>query len=74
MAVLKQAGLVESRKQGRWIYFRLPNEQAVPGTKQILALVSELLKNDETALCDKKALRKIVCHDTEDLCKTQRKK
>ena len=27
MAVLKRAGLVESRKDGRWMHFRLPDAQ-----------------------------------------------
>ena len=30
MAVLYQAGLVESRKEGRWIYYRLPASGASP--------------------------------------------
>jgi len=28
MAVLNQAGLVESRKEGRWVYYRLPGRGA----------------------------------------------
>jgi len=71
MAILKQAGLVESRKQGRWIYFRLANKQTE--IFKILALLVELLKNDETAVQDKKTVKKIICHDTEELCKIQRK-
>jgi len=30
MAILHQARLVESRKDGRWTYYRLPKEDAPP--------------------------------------------
>ena len=44
MAILKRAGLVESRKDGRWVYYRLPKE-AGPKVQAALNWVYAALKN-----------------------------
>src|SRR5579859_288655 len=36
MSILYQAGLVDSRKEGRWIYFRLPDGKAPATVKRAI--------------------------------------
>ena len=37
MAILKRAGLVETRKDGRWMHFRLSGSETSPAAAQALA-------------------------------------
>ena len=46
MAILKQARLVDSRKEGRWMFYRLADEDAPAEAKEMTALVSKLLADD----------------------------
>ncbi len=46
MSVLRQARLVEARKDGRWIYYRLAGDQASPDIKEALKWLSRSLAND----------------------------
>lgn len=39
MAILKRAGLVESRKEGRWAHFRLADTDPSPAATEALAWV-----------------------------------
>ena len=39
LKILAQAGLVESRKQGRWVYYRRPGEPGTPAVEAALAWV-----------------------------------
>lgn len=43
MAILKRAGLVEARKDGRWMHFRLADSSSGSGAPQALAWVLDLL-------------------------------
>lgn len=52
MSILKQAGLVESRKCGRWVYYRLVDADASAVAKAAIRLVREHLKNDKTVVLD----------------------
>ncbi len=72
MTILKQAGLVESRKDGRWIYYRLPEKPMNPSGKAVLDLAVRLLNAEETIINDETAIRKIVCRDKAGLCRAQR--
>src|SRR6185369_12291342 len=47
MSVLYQAGLVESRKEGRWIYFRLPDGHAPAGVKRAIDWIMEAAEAQE---------------------------
>lgn len=37
MAILKRSGLVDSRKEGRWMHFRLADSSTAPAAAQALA-------------------------------------
>ena len=71
MALLRQARLVDSRKEGRWIYYRLPDDPS-PVVKQALEWVSRSLEEALEIAHDRKHLEEIVCLEPEALCQLQR--
>lgn len=70
MSILHQARLVESRKEGRWNYFRL-DENAPKGVAAVLEAVVLELKRDSVGREDAKRLREILKLDPETLCRSQ---
>ena len=69
-SILQQARLVDSRKEGRWTYFRL-DENAPSQATEAATLVVEALKGDWQARDDAKRLRQILKLDPEVLCRQQ---
>ena len=74
MSILRQAGLVRARKEGRWMYYRLPD----PATDDVpaavagaLAFATCCLGKCETARQDVRQVCSIVRENPEDLCKRQ---
>ena len=69
LAVLQRAGLLESRKEGRWIYYRL----APPaGTEPVFIWLEKSFAESKALEGDCRALKKIVRITREDLCRMQR--
>ncbi|OGL43529.1 MAG: hypothetical protein A2161_13215 [Candidatus Schekmanbacteria bacterium RBG_13_48_7] len=73
MSILKQAHLVEGRKEGRWMYYRLPEGERYPGIKAIITWVFNYLSKDSVNKKDIKKLGEILKQDPEVLCKKQNK-
>ena len=71
LSVLYQAGLVESRKEGRWIYFRLPNGEAPAMVKLAIQWVSKSVKGQPRVRQDAKLLKMILRLNPSELCKRQ---
>ena len=69
--LLRQAGLVESRKEGRWIYYRLSGKDAPASVKQAIEWVHGSLAGDPRIRDDVKALKAVLKCDPADLCKKQ---
>lgn len=70
MSVLQNAGLVKSRKDGRWVYYRL--SEAFP--RRLLKWLKEAAGNSAEILQDRETLNTIVSNGLDALCKTQRKR
>jgi DNA-binding transcriptional ArsR family regulator len=70
MAILKQAGLVESRKEGRWVHYRL-SESAGSLSAQVADLAAEWLRKDARVREDARRLKEILKLDRETLCRQQ---
>jgi DNA-binding transcriptional ArsR family regulator len=68
MAVLFQAGLVESRKEGRWVHYRLPGKEAAPCVRAAIRWVEECLARDPQTAGDLKRLKAVRKQDLSDLC------
>ncbi len=71
MAILRQARLVESRKEGRWMYYRLPDRDAPRAVKDAVAWVRRHLAVSLQIVRDRKELERILRMDPEELCKGQ---
>ena len=69
-SILQQAQLVESRKQGRWTYFRT-SEDAPPEAAGANDLVISQLQGTRQVREDRKKLKRILRTDPEELCRKQ---
>jgi DNA-binding transcriptional ArsR family regulator len=74
LSILFQARLVESRKEGRWIYYQLPGKNAPATVRTALDWIEKSQANDPQILADNKQLKKILKLDPVELCKRQCKK
>ena len=74
LSILFQAGLVESRKDGRWIYYQLPGKNAPVVVREVLDWIEKALADNPHVLEDNKKLKKILKQDPAELCKRQCKK
>ncbi len=74
LSILSAAGLVDSRKQGRWMYYHLPEGAAGGFVRPVLKWVGEALKHDEMIEQDAKRLRAVVACDPGSLCRRQRER
>jgi ArsR family transcriptional regulator, arsenate/arsenite/antimonite-responsive transcriptional repressor len=72
LSILKQAGLLESRKEGRWMYYRIPDEQGPVLVREALEFVRHSLERDKQIAEDIRRLKQIVKMDPEELCQRQR--
>ena len=71
LSILYQAGLVESRKEGRWIYYRLPGKAASSAVREALEWVERSLAAHPRIGADARQLKKILREDRVELCKRQ---
>jgi ArsR family transcriptional regulator len=69
LSLLQHAGILASRKEGRWIYYRL----APPaGTDAVFQWLEDSFPESDQLQADFQALEKIVEITREDLCRQQR--
>lgn len=73
MSVLWQAGLVETRKEGRWMYYRLPGRRATAFVRAALRWVRNSLAEDEQMIKQDKRLQNIRKMSLERLCSHYRR-
>jgi ArsR family transcriptional regulator, arsenate/arsenite/antimonite-responsive transcriptional repressor len=71
LSILYQAGLVESRKEGRWIYYRLPGKAAPSPVRRALHWITQSVNDDSRVAQDASRLKKILQMDPVELCKRQ---
>jgi DNA-binding transcriptional ArsR family regulator len=68
MSILREAGLVESRKRGRWVYYRLAGEAASPLVRKALALAREELSEDRVIAADAGRVAVLLARDDGTAC------
>lgn len=71
MSLLHQARLVESRKEGRWAYFRLSDQEASQTVQDAIAMVLAGMRRSQQAKVDKKSLKAVLKIVPEELCRRQ---
>ncbi len=69
MAILHRAGLVEGRKDGRWMFYRPAGEDASRPVREALRWLESSLAGDRQVLDDMKRLKVIKRTPVEDLCR-----
>ena len=72
LSILHQAGLLESRKTERWVYYRLPCGEAPSMVRTALDWVLAALAQDPQVVKDAKTLKTILKEDLKQLCQNQR--
>jgi DNA-binding transcriptional ArsR family regulator len=70
MAVLRQAYLVDNRKDGRWAYYRRAGRHAPERVRSALRWLDRSLGEDRVLHEDAKRLEEILRIPVEELCKT----
>jgi len=70
VAVLRQAYLVDSRKEGRWAYYRRAGREAPARARAALRWLDASLRDDRVLREDAKRLKGILEIPVEVLCKT----
>ncbi len=71
LSVLYQAGLVNARKEGRWMYYSLPGKGAATAAREAVAWVRRSLDGNERIAADEARLKKVLAMDLGELCKRQ---
>lgn len=57
LSILYQAGLLESRKDGRWVYYRLAQNDATPVAVSAITWVTDCLRHDRTICEDDRRIK-----------------
>jgi len=72
LSILQHAGLIQSRKSERWVYYRLPDAIASVAVREALDWVRKSLAGTDEAGTDAKRLRKILRTDLAVICRRQK--
>ena len=71
LSILYQAGLVNARKEGRWMYYSLPGNGAPKVSREAVAWVRRSLDCNERIAEDEKRMKKVLAMDLSEVCKRQ---
>ncbi len=69
LSILYQAGLVDSRKDGRWIYYSLPGKEAPASAREAIRWAVRALAEDGKIAADGKRLKQVLALDPVELCR-----
>ena len=71
MSILKQARLVECRKNGRWVFYRLAGDDAPQNAREAIAWARRSLSEDRHILEDSKSLKIILRRMPAEACQPE---
>lgn len=74
MGILIKAGLVEGRKDGRWMYYSLAGNEKSLLTKKMLRLTINSLRKDSVIVRDSQRLKAIHNRCDQRKCETEKQK
>jgi len=69
LSILYQAGLLDARKEGRWIYYSLAGKDAPAPARAAVRWASQALADDPQLASDATNLKKVLALDLAELCK-----
>ena len=70
LSILRQAGLVKARRDGRFQYFSLAGEESTMLIRGVIAWVGKTLENDPQIAADDAKIREIMAMPLEEICRT----
>ena len=70
ISILQNAGLVESRKDGRWVYYRISETAKAEPVATVMEWLGESLDRSAEIRADRKYLRKIARCGAAEYCST----
>jgi ArsR family transcriptional regulator, arsenate/arsenite/antimonite-responsive transcriptional repressor len=73
MSILKQARLVDTRKSGRWVFYRLTDDKSSPEIQDAMNWLFRSVSSDPSVRWDERRLKKILKLDIGLLCAQTRK-
>jgi DNA-binding transcriptional ArsR family regulator len=68
LTVLKLAGFVEDRREGRWVYYTLVADKSNPYVAGVLLLLKGRLDLDARIRADRRRLRQVLALPADELC------
>jgi DNA-binding transcriptional ArsR family regulator len=71
LSILYQAGLVNTRKNGRWVYYSRPGKEAPPPIRAALEWIDLSVAASEQAAADARRLKEVLKINPTDLCRKQ---
>ncbi len=71
LSILFAAGLIESRKRERWVFYQLPGKEASVAVRKAIDWVQKSLSDSPQIAEDRKKLRQILRMDPSTLCRRQ---
>ena len=74
LSLLEAAELLQARKEGRWMYYRLAGGSAPAFGRAAIRALAEALRNDEGTRRDAQSLKRVVACDPGTICSRQRKR
>ena len=69
LSILRQARLVESRKNGTWVYYRVASRSRSPSARKLTRTILDALQDTWQIEEDRKKLKQILKADPEKLCR-----
>ena len=72
LGILQHAGLVESRKDGRWVHFSLRRDES--SARSLVDWIGKRFEKAPETVGDIENLRRILLQQPEDICRSQRGK
>ncbi len=68
LAILKSAGLVEDRREGRWIHYGVASGSRNLYAKAVLAVLRGPLDRDAIVVADRRRLREVKAVPLDEIC------
>jgi ArsR family transcriptional regulator, arsenate/arsenite/antimonite-responsive transcriptional repressor len=71
LSLLHHAGLISSRKDERWVYYRLPGKEAPLAVREAITWVHKSLDQSSEIESDRRKLKQILKQDPSAICQRQ---
>jgi DNA-binding transcriptional ArsR family regulator len=73
MSILRHARLVQARKEGRWMYYRLPDGDAPQRVLEAVRWMQNSIADDKQIVADGRQVKRVSKLDRDELCACYKK-